>query len=92
MLTPIYKASFKRDVKLAVRRGKDVNKIMSVVKLLCEQRPLPAALRDHALSGNYAGYRDCHVEPDLLLIYRIDNGRLELVCVRIGSHSDLFGK
>ena len=91
MLTPIYKSTFKKDFKRAVRRGKDPEKIKAVVRLLCAQEPLPPNLRDHALSGDYAGYRDCHVEPDLVLIYRIENGQLQLVCVRIGSHSDLFG-
>jgi mRNA interferase YafQ len=91
MLTPIYATPFKRDVRRAVRRGKDLKKIMGVVKLLCDRTPLPASLRDHALKGDYTGFRDCHVEPDLVLIYRIVEDRLELICARIGTHSDLFG-
>lgn len=90
MLTPIYKSTFKRDFKRAIRRGKDPERIKSVVRLLCAQEPLPPALRDHALTGDYAGYRDCHVEPDLVLIYRIVEDQLQLICVRLGSHSDLF--
>ena len=90
MLTPIYKSTFKKDFKRATRRGKDPEKIKAVVKLLCAQEPLPPSLHDHALSGSYNEYRDCHIEPDLVLIYRIDNGQLQLICLRLGSHSDLF--
>jgi mRNA interferase YafQ len=90
MLTPIYKSSFKKDFKRVLKQGKDPVKIQNVVKLLCSQEPLPPALRDHPLSGKYAGYRDCHVEPDLVLIYRIVRNQLQLVCVRLGSYSDLF--
>ena len=90
MLTPIYKSSFKKDFKRILKQGKDPGKIMHVVKLLCAQQPLPPSLRDHPLSGDYAGYRDCHVEPDLVLIYRIVQNQLQLICARLGSHSDLF--
>lgn len=92
MLRRVFKRQFARDLKLAVRRGKDLGKITAVIDLLCAQQPLPPALRDHPLKGEYAGYRDCHIEPDLVLIYRIDNGQLELICLRLGSHADLFGK
>ena len=91
MLSPIYSTSFKRDFKRAVKRGKDPEKIKQVVRLLCAQTPLPPALRDHPLKGDYIGYRDCHVEPDLVLIYRIVQDRLQLICLRLGSHGDLFG-
>ncbi len=90
MLTPVYRSSFKKDFKRALRQGKDPAKIQNVVKLLCARKPLPPALHDHALSGDYAGYRDCHVEPDLVLIYRIVQNELQLICVRLGSHSDLY--
>ena len=90
MLARIFKRQFARDLKLAVRRGKDLKKIEAVIDLLCSQQPLPPSLRDHPLSGNYSGFRDCHIEPDLILIYRIDNGLLQLICLRLGSHSDLF--
>ena len=90
MLTPIYKSNFKKDFKRVIKRGKDPAKIQNVVRLLCSQEPLPPALRDHALSGDYSGYRDCHVEPDLILIYRIVQTELQLICVRLGSYSDLF--
>ena len=90
MLTAVFKKQFSRDLKLAVRRGKSLKKITAVINLLCAQQPLPPALHDHALSGDYAGYRDCHVEPDLVLIYRIVHDQLQLICFRLGSHSDLF--
>lgn len=91
MLNRIFTRQFSRDLKLAVRRGKDLGKITKVIDLLCTQEPLPPNLRDHALSGDYAGYRDCHVEPDLVLIYRIVEDQLQLICFRPGTHSDLFG-
>ncbi len=91
MLTRVFKKQFSRDLKLAVRRGKDLAKITRVIDLLCAQEPLPPTLRDHALSGDYAGYRDCHVESDLVLIYRIVEDQLQLICARLGTHSDLFG-
>ncbi len=90
MLKPLYKPTFKRDFKRAIRRGKDPAKIQEVVKLLCSEAPLPAALRDHALKGKWTGFRDCHVEPDLVLVYRIVRDQLQLICVHLGSHADLF--
>ena len=92
MLNPVYANSFERELKLAIRRGKNPEKIKSVIRLLCSQTPLPAALRDHALKGKYAGFRDCHVEQDLVLIYRIVQQQLQLLCVHLGTHSDLFKK
>ena len=90
MLNRIFTRQFSRDLKLAVRRGKDLEKITKVIDLLCAQEPLPPTLHDHALSGDYAGYRDCHVESDLVLIYRIVEDQLQLICARLGTHSDLF--
>ena len=92
MLTPVFKKSFVRDYKLALKRGKSRAKIEHVIDLLCTRAPLPAALRDHALKGKWAGLRDCHVEPDLVLVYCIDHGQLQLICLRLGTHADLFGK
>ena len=92
MLTPVYTTTFKKDFRLALRRGKDPEKLKNVVRLLCEQTPLPDALCDHPLKGQYTGFRDCHVEPDLILIYRIVEQQLQLICVHLGTHSDLFKK
>ena len=90
MLTRIFTKEFMRGYKRAIRRGKDPHKIAAVIDLLCAQQPLPPNLHDHPLTGNYAGFRDCHVEPDLVLIYRIVQDQLQLICARLGSHSDLF--
>ena len=91
MLHRVFTKQFSRDLKLAVRCGKNLKKITAVIDLICAQNPLPPALHDHPLKGDYAGYRDCHVELDLVLIYRIVQDRLQLICLRLGSHSDLFG-
>lgn len=82
---------FKKDYKLAMRRGLDISLLEGVIADLAMGIPLPEKNRDHALSGNWVGHRECHVLPDWLLIYRIDDDVLVLTLSRIGSHSDLFG-
>ena len=87
-------SAFKRDYKRAKaipRHGKDVDsRVSTVVALLLSDQVLPENARDHALSGDWVGYRECHIKPDLLLIYRKpDAGTLRLA--RLGSHSELFG-
>jgi mRNA interferase YafQ len=81
-------SQFKKDIKRLQKRGKDLAKIKVVIDLLLAQKPLPEKNRDHHLGGNWAGHRDCHIEPDWLLIYKVldDEVRLE----RTGTHSDLF--
>lgn len=79
---------FKKDVKRAQKRGKDFTEFKRVVEFLVEGKPLEEKHRDHALVGNWAGTRDCHIEPDWLILYQIDDQ--ELILVRTGSHSDLF--
>ena len=81
-------AQFRRDVKLAQRREKDMAKLREVILLLIEGNALPARYKDHPLGGDWKHYRDCHIEPDWLLIYKIDGDDLHLV--RTGTHSDLF--
>lgn len=83
---------FKKDYKLAMRRGLDIGLLESVIANLAMGMPLPEKNKDHALSGNWAGHRECHVLPDWLLIYRIDDDVLVLTLSRAGSHSNLFGK
>jgi mRNA interferase YafQ len=88
-----YSASFNRDyrkVKASPRHSQDIDsRLAGIVPLLCDDRPLPASNRDHPLAGAWNGHRECHVKPDLLLIYRKpDKETLHLV--RLGSHSDLF--
>jgi mRNA interferase YafQ len=84
---PIRNAQFRRDVKLA-ERGKDLAKLRELILLLIESEPLPSRYKDHALGGNWKHHRDCHIEPDWLLLYKIDGEDLHLV--RTGTHSDLF--
>ena len=72
------------------KRGKDLAKLKYVVNELANQRPLDEKYRDHELTGNYRNFRECHVEPDWLLIYRIEKGELTLALVRTGTHSNLF--
>jgi len=72
------------------KRGKDLEKLKYVVNELANQRPLDEKYRDHELTGNYRNFRECHIEPDWPLIYRIEKGELTLALVRTGTHSDLF--
>ncbi|MAY73090.1 MAG: type II toxin-antitoxin system mRNA interferase toxin, RelE/StbE family [Halomonas sp.] len=88
MLTPVRSSQFKRDVKRVQKRGKDMDKLRRLLGLLLEQAPLPDTYQDHALQGNWKGYRDAHIEPDWLLLYRVVDDQLQLA--RTGSHADLF--
>jgi mRNA interferase YafQ len=90
MLTPVTLRRFEKDVDLALRRGKDLGKLQSIVELLVTQQPLPPRLRDHKLVGTFSGRRECHIEPDWLLIYRIDEPAQEIIFERTGTHADLF--
>ena len=85
-----YTGQFKRDVKLAQKRGKDISKLKSIIELLLNNQTLPRELNDHPLKGDWKPNRDLHIEPDWILIYTtlIDEVRFE----RTGTHSDLFGK
>jgi mRNA interferase YafQ len=80
--------SFKRDLRLVSKRGKDLGKIGAIIDLLQARKPLPAKNKDHALSGDWHNHRECHVEPDWLLIYQIREDFL--ILERTGSHADLF--
>lgn len=79
---------FKKDAKRQQKRGKDLDKLLDVIDLLNSAKDLPASLRDHTLTGNWKGWRDCHIEPDWLLIYKMSPE--EIVLGRTGTHSDLF--
>ncbi len=83
---------FKKDYKQAIKRGLDIKLLEDVIADLATGIPLPEKNRDHALSGNWVGHRECHVLPDWLLIYRIDGNVLVLTLSRTESHNDLFGK
>lgn len=90
MLDLYFTARFKKDYKQMVKRGCKRELFTEVVELLRRQLPLPEKNRDHSLSGDYAGYRECHLSPDWLLIYKVENFDLILVLARTGTHSDLF--
>lgn len=91
MLDLRYGSKFKRDYKRVIKRPHHKPELFSsVVKMLAEELPLPPQYRDHALTGNYIGFRECHILPDWLLIYKIEAETLTLVLTRTGSHSDLF--
>lgn len=81
---------FQKDLKKVQKRGCDISLLTDIVKKLANGEQLPEKNRDHALSGDYSGYRECHIQPDWLLIYEIDNGNLYLYLTRTGTHSDLF--
>lgn len=81
---------FKKDCKLMKRRGRNLDDLRDIVTMLQAGEPLPERNRDHELTGNLAGFRECHIQPDWLLIYLVLNDRLVLSLMRTGSHSDLF--
>ena len=81
---------FKKDFKLAMKRGLNVELLENIIALLAMGEPLPAKNKDHALTGNWVGHRECHILPDWLLIYRVEDDVLVLTLARTGTHSDLF--
>lgn len=88
----IWTNQFKKDYKRAIRRKKNIELLDDIIRTLSRGEPLPDKNKDHALSGNWAGYRECHIQPDWLLVYCIENDILILTLSRTGTHSDLFGK
>ena len=91
MLRIFYTTKMKKDAQRMQRRGKDLSKLSSVLTALASGGTLPARHRDHALSGRRAGFRECHIEPDWLLVYRIEEDLLSLTATETGTHADLFG-
>lgn len=85
-----YTKQFKKDLKLAKKQGKDTEKLFFLIKKLANGEVLDPKYRDHDLTGKYTGCRECHVEPDWLLIYEIFDGFIVLMLYRIGSHTELF--
>ncbi len=81
---------FKKDLKLAKKQGKNIEKLFEAIELLASGVPLPPRYRDHDLTGDYKGCRECHIEPDWLLIYELFGDVLVLMLYRVGSHSELF--
>ncbi|MEO6021638.1 MAG: type II toxin-antitoxin system YafQ family toxin [Burkholderiales bacterium] len=89
MRSPSFTGQFKRDLKLAEKRGKDISKLRTVIELLIAAEPLPRELGDHPLKGEWQPSRDLHIEPDWVLIYRVDGDTVRFE--RTGTHADLFG-
>ena len=90
MLQIEFTTQFKKDYQLTLKRGYNPQKLMEVISMLQREIMLPPEYRDHKLQGQYSGYRECHIAPDWLLIYRVKQEVLTLVLSRTGSHSDLF--
>lgn len=91
-LSVVTTTAFKKDYKLAIKRGLKISLLEDIVASLAMGEPLPEKNKDHALTGNWTGHRECHILPDWLLIYRIEDDVLVLTLARTGTHSDLFEK
>ena len=91
MLELKFTAKFKKDYKRAQKQGKDLEKLEKILEKLVCREELPKSACDHSSGGVYRGHRECHIEPDWLLIYRINEDEFVLVATRLGSHSDLLG-
>ena len=89
-LQVIWTNRFKKDYRLAMKRGLDIELLDNVIRLLSKNKPLPIQYNDHPLSGDFEGFRECHIKPNWLLIYAIENNNLVLTLSRTGTHSDLF--
>ncbi len=90
MLDIRYSTKFKKDYKTIIKRGYNPQLLENVLAMLSSEQSLPPQYKDHALSGNYKGHRECHLSPDWLLIYKIEQHILTLTLTRTGTHSDLF--
>lgn len=88
----IWTNQFKKDYKLAVKRKMNIELLDDIIRKLANGQPLSEKCKDHSLTGNWIGYRECHIQPDWLLIYSIEDDLLVLTLTRTGTHSDLFGK
>ena len=88
----VWSPQFKKDYKRSIKHNLDINLLDDIIRKLSHGETLPEENRDHPLSGNWTGFRECHIQPDWLLIYRFDDDVLVLTLTRTGTHSDLFGK
>mgnify|MGYP003464351049 FL=1 len=91
MYNIVYTNRMKKDAKLMQKRGKDMTKLVTVLDLLASGEPMPSKYKDHQLTGNLHDFRECHIEPDWLLMYQIFDNELILSATATGSHADLFG-
>ena len=85
-----YTSRFKKEYKLAKKRGRDINLLRAVIEILAKGEPLPEKHKDHPLVSNWSGYRECHIQSDWLLIYKYKDDELILSLTATGTHSDLF--
>ena len=90
MYSIVYTSRMKRDTKLMQKRGKDMSKLVDVLSILASGKPLPRRHKDHSLSGNLKDFRECHIEPDWLLLYQIFEDKLILSATATGTHADLL--
>ena len=86
----VWTTQFKKDYKLALKRNMDIELLDNIIRALSRGEILPEKNKDHSLSGDWVGHRECHIQPDWLLIYKIHRDSLILKLIRTGSHSDLF--
>ena len=87
-----FTTQFRKDYKLAMKRGLKIELLERVIMLLAAGETLPEKNKDHALTGNWVGHRECHILPDWLLVYQVEDDVLVLTLTRTGTHSDLFGQ
>ena len=88
----VWTTQFKKDYKLAMKRHLDIELLDNIIRRLSRGETLPERNKDHALTGDWIGHRECHILPDWLLVYRVEDDVLVLTLARTGTHSDLFGK
>lgn len=91
MLDVRFTSRFKKDLVKIRKQGKNPEKLYNIIDILRHEDKLPAVNHDHSLSGDWSGFRECHIEPDWLLVYKVNNSILELILIRTGSHSEIFG-
>ena len=91
MLTLRTSSKYRKDRRRAIKQGLPMQLLDDVLEMLAQEKPLDPRYNDHALKGEYEGFRECHIRPDWLLIYAVDKGELILIATRTGSHSELFG-
>lgn len=88
----VWTTQFKKDYKLALKRHLDMELLDNIIRSLSRGEALPERHRDHALTGDWIGHRECHILPDWLLVYRVEDDVLVLTLTRTGTHNDLFGR
>ena len=88
----VWTTQFKKDYRSAMRRHMDIELLDDIIRTLSRGEDLPKKNKDHAMTGNWVGHRECHIQPNWILVYRIEDDVLVLTLVRTGTHSDLFGK